>query len=61
MNGLIAALLPIFVLWSIPLIPLIVTGIVSVLEHIRESPRHMLMARPALALKSSDLVENDAS
>jgi len=61
MRDAIAVLLPIFILWSVPLIPLIVTGIAAALEHVRESPRQLRMARPAFALKSSDLVENDAS
>lgn len=61
MNELVGALLPIFVLWTIPLVPLIYTAIAAALESIRESPRQLLMARPAFALKSRDAVDSEAS
>lgn len=61
MNGLLGALLPIIVFWTIPLVPLIVTGIAAIIDSIRQSPRRMSMARPAFTVKSRDVVETEAS
>lgn len=61
MTGMIAELGPIFLLWSVPLIPLIYTGSVTIVESIRNSPRRAWAARPAFALRSRSAVDSETS
>lgn len=57
MNEFIQAMGPIFLFWSVPLIPLIVTSVITVVESVRESPRRLWSVRSALTFRSMGSVK----